>query len=55
MTNKKSYIKSSRTPSMDGRGTTTVKREVLGQKRPGNTYTSSEKSTKQSATRLSNK
>ncbi|MEH6988275.1 hypothetical protein [Cytobacillus firmus] len=55
MTNKKSYIKGSRTPSMDGRGTTTVKREVLGQKRSGNTYKSNEKSTKQSATWPSNK
>ncbi|WP_169864749.1 hypothetical protein [Sutcliffiella halmapala] len=55
MTNKKSYIKGSRTPSMDGRGTTTVKREVFGQKRYGNTCKSNEKSTKPSATRLSNK
>jgi hypothetical protein len=52
MTSKKKYhIKSSRTPSMDGRGTTTVKREVLGQKRSGNTL----KSSRQSETGSSNK
>lgn len=55
MTSKKNYIKGSRTPSMDGRGTTTVKREVLGQKRSGNTYKSGEKSPRQSSTRSSNK
>jgi hypothetical protein len=55
MTSKKRYIKGSRTPSMGGRGTTTVKREVFGQKRSGNTFKSNQKSSRQSASRSSNK
>ncbi|MGD6966417.1 hypothetical protein ACQCVP_08315 [Rossellomorea vietnamensis] len=49
MKNKKIYIKGSRTPSMEGRGTTTVKREVLGQKRSGSTHKSKNSNTSSTA------
>lgn len=53
MTSKKRFIRGERPPSLGGRGTTTVKREILGGG-TGNTYRSNQKS-KQSTTKPSKK